>query len=194
MVHKRLTVLSLALLLSACSLGSGGRSGQPTAANWTVSSSRDGAIEMAHPADWQVAESAEGKLGLVSADGCHLLLVMSPRPKPEGLSQADLLDTMLSAAELGCFRDGLEFESTGRRVWLGESLVWHEIHYRGQPRPSCPGCVARYSIEMLAFPEDLPGRVAASLSCPGTEPPSADREQLLLDMLNTLALSVVGSV
>lgn len=193
-MNRRLTLLGLALLVSACSLRSGGRAGDADAVVWTVTSSRDGAIELAHPADWQVAESSEGKLGLVSPDGCHLLLVMSPRPKPEGLTQPELLESMLSAAELACLRDGLEFEPTGRRVWMGESLLWHEVHYRGQPRPSCDQCTARYSIEMLAFPVDVPGRVAALLSCPGVEPPAPETEQLLLDMLNTVALSIVGSV
>ncbi len=193
MVHKRAVLLALALLLSACGLRSGGRAAETQAVAWLVSSSRDGAIELAHPADWQLAEAAEGKLGLVSADGCRLLLLMSPGAKPEGQTQPEVLEDMLSTAEFACFRDGLEFEPTGRRVWMGESLVWHEVHYRGQPRPGCSNCTSRYSVEMLAFPEDPPGRLSVSLSCPGVDPPTPETVQLLLDMLNTLALSVVGS-
>lgn len=194
MAHRRLFVLlGLALTLSACALWPTEKDGRSDRADWTVSRSEDETVELAHPADWKLQEAGAGKLSLAAPDGCRLFLVLSSRPRPEGFNQAEVLDNMQSAAELSCFRDGLEFEAVGRRVWMGEELIWHEVHYRGTPRASCDDCTARYSIEMLSFPQES-GRLSASYVCPGVDPLDPDQEQLLLDILNTLVLSRVDSV
>jgi len=193
-VHKRrLLLLGLALAVCGCTARASGRASRSGSTPWTVSLSRDGAVEVAHPEDWRLQDVGPSKLSLTAPDGCRLHLVFSERPQPEGLTQADVLDVMHEAAELSCFRDGLEFEPTGRRVWMGDELIWHEMHYRGTPVPTCEHCAARYSVEMMAFPAGA-GRLAASFVCPSLEAPEPEQLQLLLDILNNLVLSRVGAV
>jgi len=190
---RRLLLFGLALALCGCSLRAGSRAGGSDGVPWTVSLSQDGAVEVAHPEDWRVQEVGHSKLSLITPEGCRLHLVWSERPQPEGLTQADVLDGMHAAAELSCFRAGLECEDTGRRVWMGDGLIWHEIHYRGTPALVCERCRPSYTIELLAYPQGA-GRLSASFVCPGVDGLQPEQEQLLLDILNTLVLSRVGAV
>ena len=178
-------LLALALLLSACGLRSGGRVAETQAVAWLVSSSRDGAIELAHPPTGSSPRRPR-KLGLVSPTGA---VSVADVPRRSRKAKPSPSPRTCSTAEFACSRRS-GFEPTGRRVWMGESLVWHGSP--GPTPPRCSNCTSRYSVEMLAFPE--PARPAVGVALlPRRRSSDLETVQLLLDMLNTLALSVVGS-
>lgn len=193
MRSRMAALLVLVLALGGCGVWSGVRAAPPAEDSWALTSSSDGALEVVHPANWQVQSSGAGLVEMATEGGCVLEVAWGPWPLPAGMSQSEVLDGMLSAADLGCYREGLTFEPGIRRVWMGESFIWHEIQYAAIAGDSCRQCESRYAVEMLAFPNEV-GRLEVAFSCPGAERPTQALEQLLLDVVNTITLSPAGVV
>lgn len=188
-------LLATVLVLTAC----GPKAEEPddpvgtsSPSGWQVSKSGDGLLEVAHPSDWRPAGEAADGISLEVEDGCSLRLDLVPDGKPEGLSQAQILETMESAAIAGNSDDRRNLEFVGRRVWLGQSFIWHEVHYVVSWKQSCDDCRPEYVISLLAFPSQAES-LRARFSCPGSDPPSEDIEQLLLDVVNTASVVSTGT-
>ncbi|MGI6209325.1 MAG: hypothetical protein ACOYEW_14080 [Anaerolineae bacterium] len=192
MSWKALTVCGLALVLSACTLG-GARAGQASPnAGWAVTTSPNGAIEVAHPGQWRLLESGDGMLSFQWEKGCVLDLRLAVASRPAGESQSEVLDGMLEEAQDRYEATGGEVEAMGREVWLGQNFIWHELHYVARAGKDCPECRSGYTIELLALPNEAES-LRATFVCPGSDPPDEATQQLLTDVINTVVLVSSGA-
>lgn len=182
-----LAVSGLLLALSGCSVNRGGDGQAALDGGWTVSSSADGSLELAHPSNWRVVERGERGLGLQWEQGYRLEIHLVVASRPAGQSQAEVLDGMLAAAEEQYREAGGQIEPAGRRVWLGQSFIWHEVHYVARASDACQECLSGYVVELLAFPNEAES-LHARFVCPTFDAPAEEVEQLLLDVINTVAL------
>lgn len=187
-----LPVLGLLLALSGCSLNRDGDGQAALNGGWTISSSADGSLELAHPSGWRLVERGERALSLEWEGGYLLEIRLVVASRPTGQSQAEVLNGMLAAAEEQYRDAGGQIEPAGRRVWLGQSFIWHEVHYVARAGDACRECQSGYVVELLAFPNEAES-LYARFVCPSFDPPGEEVEQLLLDVINTVALEPPGS-
>jgi hypothetical protein len=157
---------------------------------WRTVVGAGGRIVLSAPSAWQAQES-QSELGLTTPEGCSLALWPEPIGGLAGLSQTKTLDYMLASAQQDHERQGLSIEVIGKRVWLGESYIWHEVQYVARPPGDCAGCGPSYSIDLAAKVTDEQV-IAGRYTCPGDQPPSEEAAQLLQQVIDTVRLGGNG--
>lgn len=190
---RGLCVVLAALLLSACRIGFGRGDGDAAGdGSWQVFSTRDGLLVVATPRTWSAQPLSANGLTLKTDSGRTIEIEHVDNGHLGGASQAQVLDGMLAAASEAHAREGRTVEEAGRRVWMGEHYIWHELHYITTWDSPCRGCQDGYAIDLLALPtpEDA---VVVRYRGPEADPPTEEEQQTVLDVVNTISYGAVGT-
>ena len=183
-------LLAVVLVVTSCRLelgkGSSSVAGSGAGGDWLALSSSDDLLSISVPTDWKVVEQPDGAISLKAAASCTLEVVLVADGKRADLSQADVLALMLDKAVAESSQEGREIEIVGKRVWLGQHYIWHEVHYvvSGQARTD-------YYIDSIAYPSSSKTLEARS-RCPGEAPPSDEQSQLLQSIMDTVEAHTSG--
>ncbi|MGQ9555628.1 MAG: hypothetical protein ACUVWR_16125 [Anaerolineae bacterium] len=179
-----LWLLAVLLVVTSCKLNWGRDSASTSrsgaSGDWLTVSSEDGQLAISVPGDWRVSERAGSAINLKAVGGCTLDIELAPESKKAGLSQTDVLGLMLDKAVAEQTGKGQEIETVGRRVWMGQHYIWHELHYIVSG-----GGRASYYIDFVAYPNNNEA-LKARYICPGKNPPEEEEAALLQGVIDTV--------
>lgn len=179
-----LWLLAVLLVVTSCRLDLGersaGASGSGASGDWLALSSKDEELAISAPRNWRVSEQAGSAISLKAVGGCTLDIELAPESKKAGLSQTDVLGLMLDKALAEQTGRGQEIEAVGKRVWMGQHYIWHELHYIVSG-----GGRASYYIDFVAYPNNNE-TLKARYICPGKNPPEEEEADLLQGVIDTV--------
>lgn len=189
---RRWWLVAVVLCLAACGSASRASSGVTEEGARRSSSSSDGMLTVGAPGDWALTDDAGSGVVLATPDGGALEVEHFASGDKSGLTQPQILEEMLTQATAEFAGENQTIEEVGRRVWLGESYIWHEIQYIGSPTGECDGCRPAYYVDFLAFPEAgglLRGRFTGS----DAKPLDETAEETLTEVIDSILVRMPGT-
>lgn len=182
---RRWWLLLALVCLAACNGDSpGASSGAAEANTWRSSRSSDGMLTVSAPSDWALTDDSGSRVVFSLPGGASLEIVRTTSGSMDGLTQPEILEGMLAAATAEFAEENQTIEEVGRRVWLGENYIWHEIQYIGSPTSKCDGCRPALYIDFLALPEHG-GLITGRYTGPDTQTLSEEEEAALTAVIDS---------
>jgi len=185
-------LLAVLLTLTACtpSLPQGASRAQNGAseAKWQGFGSDGALLEISYPAEWTLENERADGVSLRTPSDCSLRLERLASDARASLSQSQLLDRMLREEEQYYAQEEQKIELVGKRVWLGQHYIWHEIHHTVTWQEPCHNCLDAYCVDFLAFASEDES-LALRFLCPGVSSLSEEAETQLLQAVDSVILS-----
>ncbi|MHB0876320.1 MAG: hypothetical protein ACYC5O_09785 [Anaerolineae bacterium] len=189
---RRYWLVAVLLCLAACGSTGQAASGVTQEDTWRSSSSGDGMLTVSAPGDWALTEDQGATVVLTTPQGGTLSLERSALGSKGGLTQPQILEGMLSEVTAEFADRNQTIEEVGRRVWMGEHYIWHEIQYIANPTGECDDCRPAFYVDILAFPE-TGGVVRGRFMSADAQPLGEEAEALLSRVIDSITVRAPGT-
>jgi hypothetical protein len=189
---KRGWLVAMLLVLAACGSAGKAASGVTEEDSWRSSSSSDGMLTVGAPGAWVLTDDAGSGVALATPDGGTFAAEYSEAGGKGSRTQPQILEGMLAdaTAEFGARSETIE--EVGRRVWMGENYIWHEIQYVANPTGECSGCRPAFYVDFLAYP-DSGGAVSGRFTSAGAQPLDDEAAANLTKVIDSISVRTPGT-
>lgn len=189
---RRIWLVAVVLALAACGSGPKASSGVTQEDSWRSSSSSDGMLSLQSPGTWALSDDAGSGVALSTPEGGTFAVSYTSTGGKEGRTQPQILEGMLTQVSSEFTAKNETIEEVGRRVWMGESYIWHEIQYVANPTGECGNCRPAFYVDFLAFP-DAGGRIGGRFTSAGAQPLDDTAAEELTKVIDSIVVRAPGT-